>query len=84
MRALNKPYTSPREEIFRVCKKFTTKLTYYFSTIIDLVTVSFGNGSLFNQQKENSPLLTIFGPMRIDLDEYPRYRGRNSEIFEKC
>ena len=83
VRALNKPDTSPREVIFGVCKKFITKLTDYFFTIINLGTTSFGNESLFTQQKEKFPLINIFGPMYIDFDEYPCYSGRNSEIFEK-
>ena len=82
--ALNKPDTSPREEIYGFCKKFITKLTDYFFTIIDLGTASFGNESLFTQQKEMFPLIKCFGPMYIDFDEYPRYSGRNAEIFEKC
>ena len=65
-----------------VCKKIITKLTDYFFTIIDLGTASFGNESLFTQQKENYPLIKCFGPMYIDFDEYPRYSGRNSEIFK--
>ena len=83
VRALNKPDTSPREKIFGVCKKIITKLTDYFFTIIDLGTASFGNESLFTQQKENYPLLRVFGPMYIYFDEYPLYSGRNSENFEK-
>ena len=83
MRALNKPDTSPREEIFGVCKKIITKLTDYFFTIIDLGRASFGNESLFNQHKDNAPLIKQFGPMYIDFDEYPPYSGKNSENFEK-
>ena len=83
LRALNKPDTGPREEIFGVCKTFITKLIDYFFTIIDLGTASFGNESLFIQQKENYPLIN-FLPMYIDFDEYPHYSGRNTEIFEKC
>ena len=74
MRALIKPDTSPREEIFG--------LTDYFFTIIDLGTASFGKESLFTQQKENSPLIKCFGPMYINFDEYPHYSGRNFELFE--
>ena len=81
--ALNKPDKSPREEKYGVCKKIMTKLTDYFFTIIDLGTASFGNESLFTQQKENFPLVKCFGPMYIDFDEYPCYSGRNSENFEK-
>ena len=69
--------------MFGVCKKFLTKLTDYFFTIVNLGTASFGNESLFTQQKENSALIEYFGPMYIDFDEYPPYSGRNSEIFEK-
>ena len=58
-------------------------MTDYFFTIIDLGTASFENEPLFTQQKENLPLIKCFGPMYIDFDEYPRYSGRNSEIFEK-
>ena len=43
--------------------------------ILDLGTESFGNGSLFNQLKENAPLIKHFGPMYIDFDEYPPYSG---------
>ena len=83
MRELNKSDTSPREEIFGVCKRFITNLTDYFFRIINLGTSSFGNECLFTQQKDNSPLLNCFGTMYIDFDEYPRYSGRNSEIFDK-
>ena len=81
--ALNKPDISPREEIFGVWKTFITNLRDYFFTMIDLGTESFGNGSSFNKQKENAPLINIFRPMYIDFDEYPRYSGSISEIFEK-
>ena len=50
--ALNKPNKSPREEKYGVCKTFITKLTDYFFTMIDLGTTSFGNESLFAQQKK--------------------------------
>ena len=83
VRALNKPDTSPRENIFGVCKKIRTELTDYFFTIIDLGTTSFGNESLFTQQKENYPLIKFVGPIYIDFYKYPCYSGRNSEIFEK-
>ena len=83
VKALNKNYKSPREEKYGVCKKFITKLTDYFFTIIDLGTASFGKEPSFNQQKEKFPLIKCFGPMYIDFDEYPCYSGRNSEIFEK-
>ena len=46
-------------------------------------TASFGNDSFFTQQRENCILIKKFGPMYIDFGEYPRYSGRNSEIFEK-
>ena len=42
-------------------------LTDYFFTIIDLVTASFGNESLFTQHKEKFPLIKCFGPMYIDF-----------------
>ena len=83
MKALNKSDISPREEIFGVFKNFITKLTDYFFTIIDLWTASFGNESLFNQQKENDPLIKHFGPMYIGFDEYPPYSGRISDFFWK-
>ena len=51
VRALNKPDTSPREEIFGVCKKIITKLTDYFFPIIDLGAAWFVNESLLTQQK---------------------------------
>ena len=66
-----------------ILQKIITKLTDYFFAIIDLGTASFGNESLFTQQKENSLLIKCFGPMYIDFDEYPRYSDRNSEILEK-
>ena len=84
VRFLNKPDTCPRENTFGVCKTFRTKLTDYFFTIIDLGTTSFGNESLFNQQKYNSLLIKKFGPMYIDFDEYPHCSSRNSEILKKC
>ena len=49
VRALNKPDTSPREKYTWSLQKFITKLTYYFFTIIDLGTASFGYESLFTQ-----------------------------------
>ena len=58
-------------------------MTDYFFTIIDLGTVSFGNQPSFTQQKEKNPLIEFFGPIYIDFGEYPRYSGRNSEMFEK-
>ena len=61
VRALNKTDISPREEIFGFCKKFITKFTDYFFTVIDLGTASFGNGYLFNQQKDNDSLIKQFG-----------------------
>ena len=72
-RALNKPDSSPREEIFWFCKNFITKLTDYFFTITDLGTASFGNEYLFTQQRDNSTLIKCFGPMHIYFDEYPPY-----------
>ena len=83
MRALNKPDISHREEIFGVCKKFITKLTDYFFTIIDLGTAWFGNESLFNPQKDNAPLIKQIGPMYIGFDDYPPYSGRISKMFWK-
>ena len=73
-----------RRKIWSLQKKFITKLTDYLLTIIDLGTASFENESLFNQQKEKFPMIKCFGPMYIDFDEYPRYSGRKSKIFEKC
>ena len=58
-------------------------MTDYFFTIFDLGTASFGNESLFTQQKENYSLLKKSGLLYIYFDEYPCYSGRNSEIFEK-
>ena len=49
--ALNKPDNSPREEKYGVFKKSITKLTDYLFMIIDLGTASFGNESLFTQQR---------------------------------
>ena len=83
VKALNKFFKEPREEKYGVWKIFIAKLTDYFFTIIDLGSTSFGNEPLFIQQKEKFPLIECFGPMYIDFDEYPRYSGRNSEIFEK-
>ena len=50
--ALNKPDKSTREEKYGIRKKIITKLTDYFFMIIDLGIASFGNESLFTQQKE--------------------------------
>ena len=83
VKALNKNFKVPGEETFGVCKKFITKLTDYFFSIIDLGTTSFGNKPLFTQQKEKCGLIQCFGPMFIDFDEYPHYCGRESIIFEK-
>ena len=55
----------------------------YFFTVINLGTSSFGNESLFTQQKENAPLLKYVGPIYIDFDEYPPYSGRISVIIKK-
>ena len=74
---------SPREKIFSVCKKIIRKLIDNFFKIIDLGSVTFGNGSLFNQMKENSPLIKHFGPMYLDFYEYPPYSGRIYALFEK-
>ena len=52
VKALNKNFKVPREEKIGVRKKFITKLTDYFSAIIDLGTTSFGNEHLITQQKE--------------------------------
>ena len=41
VKALNKSYKVTREEKYGVCKKFITKLTDYFFTIIELGTTSF-------------------------------------------
>ena len=79
---LNKSDTSTTEIKYGVCKKFVTKLTDYFFTMIDLGTASFGNESLFTPQKEKIPLIICFYPMYIDFDEYPRYSARNPEMFE--
>ena len=57
-------------------KKFITKLTDYFFTIIESGTTSFENESLITQQKENCGLIKHFGPMFIDFYEYPHYSGR--------
>ena len=84
VRALNKPDISPREEIFGVGKKFTTKLTDYFFTIIDLGTASFRNESLFTQQKENSLLIKCFGPVYIYFDEYPPIVVEIMKPLKKC
>ena len=51
--------------------------------IIDLGNKSFGNGYLFTKVKENAPLMNHFGPVHIDFDEYTRYSGRISAIFER-
>ena len=83
MKALNKSYKVPKEEKYGVFKKIITKLTYYFFTIIDLGTASFGNDPSFIQQKVIFPLIKCSGPMCIDFYEYPRYSGRNSVSFEK-
>ena len=51
--------------------------------ILNLVTASFGKGSLFTQLKEDAAFIKHFRPMYIDFDEYPPYSGRIYEIFEK-
>ena len=56
-------------------------MTDYFFTIIELGNPSFGNEPSFTQQKEKFPLIKCLDPIYIDFDEYPRYSGRNSEIF---
>ena len=84
MRALRKPDTGPRKQIYGVCKTLITKLTDYFFMLIYLGTVLFGNKPLFTQQKDNSPLVKCFGPIYFDFDEYLCYSGRKSEFFEKC
>ena len=68
MRDLNKPDISPREEIFGVCKKVMREFTDQFLTIINLGTASFGNRYLFNQLKENAPLIKLFGQIYFDFD----------------
>ena len=89
VKALNKRYIFTSEDKcgvegkYGVCKKFITKLTDYFFTIIESGTTSFENEPLITQQKENGLLIKCFGPMYIDFDEYPHYSGRNSAIFEK-
>ena len=82
MRALNKLDKSPGEEIFGVCKKIIKLIDYFFG-ILDLRTASFGNGYLFTELKENDPLIKHSGTIYIAFDEYPRYSGRTSVIFEK-
>ena len=82
VKALNKSCKVPREEKYGVCKKFTTKLTDYFFTIIDLGTTSFENKPSFTKQKYVFWLIKYFDPMHIDFDEYPLYSGRNYEIFK--
>ena len=57
--------------------------TEYLFMIFDLGTASFGNRTLFIKIKENDPLINCFGPIYIDFDDYPRYSGRISAIFEK-
>ena len=49
VKALNNNFKVPGEETFGVRKKFITKLTDYFFSIIDLGTTSFGNKHLFTQ-----------------------------------
>ena len=63
-------------------QKIIRKLTDDSFTMIDLVTASFGNRSLFTQMKENDPLINHFGPMYINFYGYPTYSGALSEIFE--
>ena len=58
-------------------------MTNYFFMIIYLGPASFRNGSLFNQLRENAPLITCFGQMYIYFYEYPTFSGRISETFEK-
>ena len=51
--------------------------------ILDERTASFGNGCLFTEINEMYPFIKQIGSMYIDFDEYPKYSGRISEIFEK-
>ena len=57
MKALNKSLKFPSEDKcgdegkYGVCKKFITKLTDYFLTIIELGNTSFEKESLITQQK---------------------------------
>ena len=81
VRGLNKIYWRPEEEIFGVCNQVIKKLTDYFFMILYLGNASFGNGHFFTQLKK-SPLIKHFGPIYIYFDEYPRYTGRTSNIFE--
>ena len=50
--------------------------------ILDLGATPFGNGSLFTEIKENSPLINNFGPMCIDFDYYPPYNDAISNFSE--
>ena len=83
MRTLNKIDKRPGEDIFVVCKKSIIKLTDYFFVVLDLGTESFGNGCLSTQLEENYSLIKYCAPMYIGFYEYPPYRGRISEMFEK-
>ena len=79
VRALNKIDEKPGYCIFDVCNKFIRKMKDYFFMILNLVTASFGNGSLFTQLKENAALIEHFGPICIDFYEYPPYSGREKD-----
>ena len=89
VKALNINHTFPSEDKcgveckYEVFKKFMTRLTDYFFAIIESGTTSFENEPLITQQKEIFRLIKCFGPMFIDFNEYPRYVGRKSAIFEK-
>ena len=50
--------------------------------ILDLGIVSFGNGYLFTQLKENAALIKHFGPIYINFDEYPPYSDTIFKCFE--
>ena len=55
------------------------KLADYFFTIIDEENASLEKKSLFNSLKENSVLITYFGPIYIDFDDHPPYSGALAE-----
>ena len=70
------------DNMYGFCKNIIGKLIYYLFTIIDEENASLEKKSLFNSLKENSVLITYFGPIYIDFDDHPPYSDALSRIFE--
>ena len=82
MKALNKSDNVPGYGIFGVWKKFISKLTDYFFTIIDEETTSLGKRT-FYYPKIICNIDKIFSTnVYFDFNDYPPYSGAISENFE--